>query len=36
MPAGQHPRALRIVDRTGGGLLTGTGIATVTVGVRNG
>ncbi len=31
-----NPRALRIVNRTGGGLLIGAGIATVTVGGRSG
>jgi threonine/homoserine/homoserine lactone efflux protein len=30
-----NPRALRLVNRTGGGLLIGAGIATVTMGARN-
>jgi threonine/homoserine/homoserine lactone efflux protein len=31
-----NPRALKIVNRTGGGLLIGAGIATVTLGARKG
>jgi threonine/homoserine/homoserine lactone efflux protein len=30
-----NPRALRIVNRTGGGLLIGAGVATVTLAGRN-